>query len=151
MRLLVRSALVFTLLVGSVGVARAGDSLVDLLDPYFRIQTALSDDKTDGLKADATLVATAARTLGAAGADIATAADSLARAADLVAARTAFGKLSDAVIAYSESTKASAGDGVNAMVCPMVKKQWLQKGDKVANPYYGKSMLTCGEKKKKTT
>ena len=67
---------------------------------------------------------------------------------DLGAARTAFSQLSDAVIAFSESTKAEAGDGVHAMYCPMVKKQWLQKGDKVSNPYYGKSMLTCGEKKK---
>jgi hypothetical protein len=33
--------------------------------------------------------------------------------------------------------------------CPMVKKTWLQpKGSKqVENPYLGKSMMTCGEKK----
>lgn len=150
MKLLVRSALIATfVLLGTLGT-RAGDPLISMLDPYFRIQSALSDDKTDGVKADATTIATTARTLGAAGTEIVQAADALAGAGDLVAARTAFGKLSDAVIAYSESTKASAGDGVTAMVCPMSKKQWLQKGEKVANPYFGKSMLTCGEKKKKT-
>jgi hypothetical protein len=26
----------------------------------------------------------------------------------------------------------------------MLKQYWLQKGAKVANPYYGKSMLECG-------
>ena len=36
------------------------------------------------------------------------------------------------------------------MYCPMVNKQWLQKGETVSNPYYGKAMLTCGEKKKST-
>ena len=34
-------------------------------------------------------------------------------------------------------------------ICPMVKKQWLQKGDKVSNPYYGKSMLTCGRRRRR--
>ena len=26
----------------------------------------------------------------------------------------------------------------------MLQKPWLQKGDTIANPYYGSSMLTCG-------
>jgi hypothetical protein len=30
----------------------------------------------------------------------------------------------------------------------MVQKSWLQKGQTIANPYYGKSMLTCGEIRK---
>ena len=104
------------------------------------------------MKADAAAIATRRQVDGRGRrAPIAKAADALAGAADLGAARTAFSQLSDAVIAFSESTKAEAGDGVHAMYCPMAKKQWLQKGEKVSNPYYGKSMLTCGEKKKKTT
>jgi hypothetical protein len=151
MKRLLRGALIVAFVLGVTLAARAGDPLITMLDPYFRIQSALSDDKTDGVKADATTIATTARTLGAAGTEIVQAADALAGTADLVAARTAFGKLSDAVIAYSERTKTAAGDGVTAMVCPMTKKQWLQKGEKIANPYFGKSMLTCGEKKKKKT
>ncbi len=29
-------------------------------------------------------------------------------------------------------------------MCPMIKKQWAQKGEKTQNPYFGKSMPTCG-------
>jgi hypothetical protein len=149
-----RLRLALSLIAGLVLVGpslRAGDALLTMLDPYFRIQSALSDDKTDGVAADAAAIATSAAALGEAGKPIALAAKELGAAADLGAARVAFSKLSDAVVTYSESTKTSAGEGVTAMYCPMAKKQWLQKGEKVSNPYYGKSMLTCGEKKKKTT
>ena len=150
MKLMIRAALFVMFVVASSGVVHAGDALLTMLDPYFRIQASLSDDKTEGVKADAVAIATTAKSMGEPGAPIVKAADALAGAADLGAARTAFSQLSDAVIAFSESTKAEAGDGVHAMFCPMLKKQWLQKGDKVSNPYYGKSMLTCGEKKKTT-
>jgi hypothetical protein len=144
------STLVLAFVVGvGATVARAGDPVLAMLDPYFRIQTALSDDKTDGVKDDAVAIKSAAKSLGEPGAKIVAAADTLSSAGDLAAARAAFSALSDAVVAYSEKTKA-AGDGVHTMFCPMANKQWLQKGEKVRNPYYGKSMLTCGEKKKST-
>ena len=59
-------------------------------------------------------------------------------------ARDAFGRLSHAIIAYAKTSNAAIGDGVNVLYCPMLKKYWLQKGAKIANPYYGKSMLECG-------
>ena len=57
------------------------------------------------------------------------------------AARAAFGDLSDAVIALAGSGNA----GVKRAYCPMVKKYWLQKNDKIENPYYGSQMYRCGE------
>jgi hypothetical protein len=30
--------------------------------------------------------------------------------------------------------------------CPMAKANWIQKEGSLKNPYYGKSMLDCGEK-----
>jgi hypothetical protein len=30
----------------------------------------------------------------------------------------------------------------------MANKPWLQKGEKIQNPYYGTEMLECGELKK---
>jgi len=150
MKLMIRGALFVMFVIAATGAVRAGDPLLTMLDPYFRIQSSLSDDKTDGVKADAAAIASAARAMGESGAPIAKAADALATADSLVTARTAFSQLSDAVIALSESTKAETDDSVQAMYCPMAKKQWLQKGDKVSNPYYGKAMLTCGEKKKST-
>src|SRR5688572_21750703 len=117
MRLMLRRAVVLGLvLVGTVAV-RAGDPLLTMLDPYFRIQTSLSDDTTDGVKADAAAIANAAKAMGDSGAPIARAAVALEGAADLAAARTAFGQLSEAVIALSESTKAQPVDGMQTMFC----------------------------------
>ena len=127
--------------------ARAG-SIATLLDPYFRIQDALVDDRVDTIKADAALVAKSAAGLGDDGKAIVAAAAELEKAGSIGDARLAFGRLSDAVIAYSEQTKTNPGDDVVAMYCPMAKKSWMQKGEKVRNPYYGKAMPTCGEKKK---
>lgn len=141
--------LVAAVLVAGAVAARAGDGLQALLDPYFRIHAALSDDRTDGVKADALAIAKAARAMGEPGTTIAQAADTLAASADLAATRVAFGALSDAVIALADKTRA-AGDDVHTMFCPMASKQWLQKTEAVSNPYYGKAMLACGEKKKKT-
>jgi hypothetical protein len=31
----------------------------------------------------------------------------------------------------------------------MVNRSWLQKGEKIRNPFYGSAMLTCGEIKGK--
>ena len=148
MRVSVRLSLLIGVVLACAAGARAAESLTPLLDPYFRIQSALTDDKTEGVRADATLIATEARSLGAGGEAIAAAATGLSATADIAAARAAFSKLSDALIAYAEQTKAATGDGVTAMYCPMVKKSWLQKGTAVKNPYFGKAMQSCGEKKK---
>lgn len=131
------------------GGALAGEALTGILDPYFRIQTQLTEDRMDTVKADTSEIAKAAAGLGAPAASIAGAAKELSGAADIDAAREAFGKLSTAVIAYAESTKASIGANTATVYCSMANKSWLQKGNAVKNPYYGKAMLTCGEIKKK--
>jgi hypothetical protein len=58
--------------------ARAG-SIAMLLDPYFRIQDALVDDRIDTIKADAALVAKGAAGLGDDGKGIVAAAAELER------------------------------------------------------------------------
>jgi Protein of unknown function (DUF3347) len=148
MRTMTRGLLVLSACVAAVALVRAADSFTSLLEPYFRIQTALVDDRTDTLKADAAEVVRQAKMMGDEGKAIAGAAAELDEASNLELARTAFGKLSDAVIAYSERMKASPGGDVATMYCPMVKKSWLQKGESVRNPYYGKAMPGCGVKKK---
>ncbi len=148
MRIMTRTLFVAVASLALAVTARASDPFQALLDPYFRIQSALVDDRTDALKADAHELGKQAGAMGEAGKPMAAAAAELAQAADLDSARLAFGKLSDAVIAYSEATHASPGAGVATMYCPMVKKSWLQKGENVRNPYYGKAMPDCGVKKK---
>jgi hypothetical protein len=147
MRYVSRAFFIFAVLIGSSDV-RAGDPVLALLDPYFRIQSQLTSDTTEGIQADAALIVKGAQGLGEAGKGIATTATALGAASSLADARLAFAKLSDAVIAYADGAKVNAGADVHAMYCPMEKKSWLQKGEKVRNPYLGKAMSSCGEKKK---
>ena len=125
---------------------KAGSKLPDsIVEPYLKIQTALSQDRIDDVKANAGQLATAATALGAPAMKIDTAAVQLASAAELEDAREKFGRLSDAVVTYMDGLKLAPPDGVRKAYCPMARKPWLQKGDTIANPYYGTSMPTCGE------
>ena len=45
---------------------------------------------------------------------------------------------------YAKESGAGIGDAVKVAYCPMVQKYWLQQGDKIQNPYYGKKMSECG-------
>jgi hypothetical protein len=124
---------------------KAGDTLsATIVDPYLQIQQALSDDSIEGVKAHAGEIATAATALGAPAMKIDTAAVQLASTTDIEAARDKFGALSLAIENYMTGLKLKPPDDVKVAYCPMVLKPWLQKAGTIDNPYYGKSMLTCG-------
>jgi hypothetical protein len=116
-----------------------------IVDPYLKIQTALAEDRMDEVRANAGNVATAATALGAPAMKIDTAALQLASATELDDARDKFGALSDAVVTYMDGLHLTPPEGVRKAYCPMASKPWLQKGDTLANPYYGSAMPTCGE------
>jgi hypothetical protein len=123
---------------------QAADVPAPILDAYLKIGSALAADKTDGVPAAAKDIAAEAKKLGASGAAALAAAEKIAAAADLKATRTAFGDLSDAVITLAGNGPTASG-GARRAYCPMAKKYWLQKGEKIENPYYGSQMLRCGE------
>jgi len=116
-----------------------------ILDPYLKIQEALAADSLDQVKANAGNLATAATALGGPAMKIDTAAVQLTAVDDLASARDRFGALSDALVDYMQGFHLSTPEGVRLAFCPMVNKPWLQRGDTLSNPYYGKDMLTCGE------
>jgi Cu(I)/Ag(I) efflux system membrane fusion protein len=116
-----------------------------VLDPYLKIQAALSDDSMDGVKSNAGEVATAATALGAPAMKIDTAAVQLASAVEIEDAREKFGTLSEAIDNYMTGLKLKPPEGVRVAFCPMVHKPWLQTASTIDNPYFGKSMLTCGD------
>jgi protein SCO1/2 len=122
----------------------AGASLTPIVDPYLRIQLALNADRLGDSRNDARSIAAEAGKLGAGGAAIATAAGEFQKAADLKAARAAFARLGDAIMIYAQESGATIGDEIKVAYCPMVQKYWLQKGEKIQNPYYGKAMSDCG-------
>jgi hypothetical protein len=128
----------------------AAEPLKAIVASYLQIHSQLITDKTDGVKAAAGEIVKQAESMGANGAAIGKAATAIASAADLKTARQAFGPLSEAVIAaVSASGPATKKElGVKLAFCPMVNRSWLQKEDKIRNPYYGSTMLECGEIKK---
>jgi len=120
-----------------------------IVDPYLKIQSALADDSTEGIHSNAGTIVTAATALGSPAMKIDTAAIALAAASeaappDINDVRDKFGTLSDAIDTYMTGEKLTPPDGVKIAVCPMVHKPWMQEGDQIQNPYYGKSMPTCG-------
>ncbi len=68
---------------------------------------------------------------------------SLAKAGSLDRARDEFAKLTPRA-----EKMASGQAGYHIFYCPMAKKDWVQTGVAVANPYLGSDMLTCGVEKK---
>lgn len=57
--------------------------------------------------------------------------------------RDSFKKLSEV---YLEKGDKKELKGLMKASCPMANANWIQKEGKIANPYYGSSMLECGEK-----
>jgi hypothetical protein len=138
---------VLVLAVATTGRADASDLMTDVVEPYLQVQTALVNDDLAPVRDGATRVARGARNLGAPGKAIADAATALAKAESLEGARVAFATLSDTLIAYADEVDIAIGDHVVAY-CPMADASWVQKGNDVANPYYGAAMRTCGEVKR---
>jgi hypothetical protein len=141
------AAVMCALAVVAASAFQAPDPLKVIVGSYLEIQAQLAADKFDGVKPAAAAIASSAASLGQErGGRIAQTAKAVADATDLKTARDAFGPLSDAVIAAAQADGKDLA-GVKLGFCPMVKRSWLQKDAKVRNPYYGSSMLECGELK----
>jgi protein SCO1/2 len=122
----------------------SGATLKPMVDAYLWIQRALNADSLVGVADDARAIAAEAAKLGAGGAAILSPAGELARASALAAARAAFGGVGDAIMRYARESGAKFEEDVKVAHCPMANRRWLQKGDVVQNPFYGKAMSDCG-------
>ncbi|HKT79448.1 MAG TPA: DUF3347 domain-containing protein [Vicinamibacterales bacterium] len=129
---------------GGESPAEGSPMPADVVTPYLKVADALANDSIDGVKANAGDLATAASRLGAPAMKIDTAAVQLASATEIADARTKFGALSEAVVTYVDGLKLKLPDDVKVAICPMNQKPWLQEGSDIRNPYFGSSMLTCG-------
>ena len=145
MRILLQSAALFMILAASTGVYAQGQTatqstpVAQAFEHYERVRAALAADSlTDALPHAKMLARTAAAAGGAAAKKPA---DALASAVNIEEARKQFGELSTILVPIFQ---AEAIPGTTAYMCPMKQKPWVQRGDKMANPYYGKAMLTCG-------
>ena len=73
---------------------------------------------------------------------ISVSAKELSKAKKIKGMRKAFNDLSKPMAMWATMAKPS---GVNVAYCPMAPGSWLQTGKEIRNPYYGASMLKCGE------
>lgn len=67
-------------------------------------------------------------------------------ARNIAAQRETFFTLSDHMIVLTKEFKLSEKP-VYIQYCPMADGSWLSNEKQIVNPYYGKSMLTCGNVK----
>ena len=104
----------------------------------------LNRDSFEGMQLNAKALAAQARKPGAATFEMSSAADAIEHARDLKAGRTAFAVLTTAMLNTMKASKQGLPPGVKLAYCPMLDKYWLQRGDEIQNPYYGKTMPTCG-------
>ena len=128
--------------------SQASETTKAIVGSYLEIQAQLASDRIDGIKAPAAAIAARAEALGDGGAAMAKAAKAMAASTDIKVAREAFAALSDAVIAAARAEGWKDLGDTRLAFCPMVKRSWLQKGEKIRNPYFGSTMLECGELKK---
>ncbi|MFO7566585.1 MAG: hypothetical protein R6X02_28335 [Enhygromyxa sp.] len=119
-----------------------------LVTPYIELQERLAADRSEGLReAAAALEQAAGSKSEAPGVDELRAAAGRIADGDIEPARAAFREVSDALLRYLDQD-AGAREGLTLVYCPMAFDNtggyWLQRDDKVRNPYEGSRMLSCG-------
>jgi Cu(I)/Ag(I) efflux system membrane fusion protein len=143
------------------GVAPLEHSLARVWRGYLALQEALAGDDAAGAAARfaelgraAAAVAHTALPDDAHGAWSAAASVLLGAAAEAAAdeeiksVRLAFRRASRAMIALAEGTPSTVSEPVAKAFCPMAfdnaGEAWLQRGERVANPWFGAAMPRCG-------
>jgi hypothetical protein len=148
-------AVILSTIGGAVAVraAEPADPVAAMLADYGTIHDALADDRVDGVVAAAAKIAE--RATDASGQ--ATAKDAYLKLVAAAGAMTGsdVGSLRNQLYELSRAlagvVAATGSAGADLYYCPMAEGYWLQKkGDgELRNPYYGKSMLSCGSKVEK--
>jgi len=126
------------------------DTDVDkLLKEYFKIQTVLAKDSKNGVDAAAaqlvklvTATKTADAKLSKIVLEIKNAAEGI-QGKDLEKTREQFFELSKPFLSYLHQFHSNK-DQYFRYHCPHANKAWVQDHEEIRNPYYGSSMLECG-------
>ena len=147
------------LAAGATLWAGGPSSFEAVMEHYEPIRLALLGDSLDGVNANGKAIAAELRTLEAdfrsdlAGTsaetaavvqakleEMAAAADAIATAKSLEAARDGFYALTKPMVRWREGV--AQNDRPAVAYCPMHKRSWLQPGEEIGNPYGG--MPGCG-------
>lgn len=126
--------------LGVVAVASVQDkSVLEAFDHYEQVRIALSTDTLPDVAMHARMLAPLAERIG--GASTTKSTDQLVVAKTLDDARKHFGDLSAVLV---PKFQAEGIPGAHAYMCAMKQKPWMQRGDKIQNPYFGKALPDCG-------
>jgi len=141
--------------IARADTAKLDEQMKPLYGEYQTIHKALAADSTKGIDKAAKKIAKLAPKLDPASVsgkhaghykslpkNIKAAAEKLARAKGIKAKREAFKDLSKPFAMWATMSNPA---GINVVFCSMAKASWLQSDKKIANPYYGAKMSTCGE------
>lgn len=130
-------------------VSLKDDKLNAVYPHYLKLSTALIAGDVAEAKVAAQAVELGAKELGN-GAALQALTTKISNAGDIEVQRTAFAALSADFIARVKTSGVNSGE-VYVEYCPMAMNDkgasWLSNEKDIKNPYYGESMLTCGEVK----
>jgi hypothetical protein len=141
------SVLVLAATAWAGALAREVDKM---LEEYFKIQTSLAGDSTAGVDSDAQAILQIAEGATASDPKLVTILSNIRKAAreiqgkDLERTREQFFELSKPFLAYLHQFHSAKG-AYYRYYCPHANKAWVQQTEEIRNPYFGSSMLTCGE------
>lgn len=126
------------------------EQAAQLIDPYLKMQSALAADDLEAAKAQAKAMMSITGHSGA----LPNLLHTMLNAETLDAMRKPhFETLSNALISAAQKDPGAMPDKLMIMHCPMVYgdhgADWLQTSEPLLNPYFGASMLKCGEIKEK--
>ena len=153
MKKLIFTALFSIFSIFNLSAQKSDASISKLYQDYIVIKDALVTDNSDGAsKAANDFIKSASmidyKVLSEGNLDL------LRKNASLIAdsrsietQRESFGQLSNNMIALTQEYKL-ADKSVFVQYCPMADASWLSAENAVKNPFYGKSMLTCGKVEK---
>jgi hypothetical protein len=134
----------------AVGDGSSKQQLSDLLSTYYNIKNALvaGDANSAASNADAFLKTVNTidfKVISEGNAHIlAKDAGKISTTKDLKKQREYFAGFSSNMAAVAKALKVS-DQPIYLQYCPMKKASWLSSEKQIRNPYYGSSMLTCGE------
>jgi len=131
------------------------ETMNEITVEYLKIKDTLTNDTTDNVNDNAKAIMVLTKKLDVSNlmgehkdhfkeipVKISSAAKDLSKAKDIKSMRKAFNDLSKPMAMWATMIKPS---GINVAYCSMTPGSWLQMGKEIRNPYYGASMLKCGE------
>ncbi len=133
----------------TASISLKDDQLNAVYQHYIHLTNALVNSDLAEAKIAANAIELGTKAIANGGA-VATLATKIAAAADLDAQRNLYAALSNDLIARVKASGLKSGE-VYVEYCPMALNDtgasWLSNQKDIKNPYFGESMLTCGEVK----